>query len=424
MGLPPVFRIRGFAPFWVGIVLSEIGTRASVAANLYQVYVLTDSTAMVGLIGLMQAVAILLLSPLGGVYADRLDRRRLLQVCQVLALAVALGLAGVTLAGDARPWHVLLSALLTMAAATFDRPARQALVPALVPRELLPQAIAVLNPSREIAVLIGPALAGLMIALGGPGIVYLFDAASYAALIVLLAFLRPGPIEGAPRVALMTALRDGVRYVRGRRIIWQLMGLDLVQTFFGAYRVLLPAIALEVLDIGPAGYGLLAAAPSMGAVLGAWAIYRLVQSPRAGQLLLAATGAYGLACVALAQSRGLTLALLAALGLGFFDALAATVRLSAVQIETPDHLRGRVTSLHQMTSRGGPALGDTNTGWVASLVGPVVALTLGGLVPVALAVSLLVWGTTLRRYTGHASHAPADGTTPHEDPAPRGTEGP
>ncbi len=149
MALPEVLRNRDFDLYWSGVVLSQIGTRGTVAANLYHVYALTDSIAWTGLVGAGQAVALILLSPLGGALADRYDRRRLLQWAQAVSLLVALGLTVVTFSGAVEPWQIVLSVLLTTAAATFDQPARQALIPAIVGKAHIAEAIALLNPSRE-----------------------------------------------------------------------------------------------------------------------------------------------------------------------------------------------------------------------------------------------------------------------------------
>lgn len=434
--LPEVLRNRDFDLYWSGVVLSQIGTRGAVAANLYQVYQLTGSTAQVGLVGLAQALALLVLSPAGGIYADRLDRRRLLQAAQAVALVVSAGLAAVTLAGVATTWTVLVSALLATAAATFDQPARQALIPALVPRNQLVEAFALLNPSRELAVLLGPALAGLLIAVAGPGAVYVFDAVTYAVLVLVLALLRVPPLAvDTVRRSLRESLREGIGYVARRPIVWQLMGLDLVATLFGAYRVLLPAFA-DRLDAGATGYGLLSAAPSAGALVGSVWVFRLVRTARSGHLVLSGTAAYGLAIVGLAQAPFFAVAIVMALALGAADALATTVRHAAVQVETPDRLRGRVSALYQMCSRGGPALGDTLVGAVAGAAGPVAALTLGGLVPTVVCGLTAVRGRTVRDYDVHppaneksAPNPPTDddhpaGPTDPPAPPPEGSHAP
>jgi MFS family permease len=399
MRVTTLLRHRDFSLYWSGVVLSEIGTRGTFAANLYHIYALTGSTVQTGLVGLSQAVALILLSPLGGAYADRVDRRRLLQATQVVSLATSLALAALTLAGVIQPWQILASVLLNTAAETFDRPARQALIPALVPRGELVQAFAIINPSREVAVLVGPALAGLLIAVGGPGAMYLADVGSYAVLIVALQFIRHTMPGGDTRHASVWAnIKEGFAFVRQRPLILQLIGLDLSATVFGAYRVVLPALAADVLRVGPTGYGLLSAAPSAGALIGSAIVFRLATTARSGHIVLWSTAAYGVSAVALAQSPVFAVALLAGAALGGFDAMATTVRHAAVQLETPDEIRGRVTATYQIASRGGPAIGDMTIGAVAGLLGPVGALSLGGLVPVAVAASVAAAGGRVRAY--------------------------
>lgn len=412
MALPDVLRNRDFTLYWSGVVLSQIGTRGTVAANFYQVYDLTGSVLQTGLVGAGQAVALLLLSPIGGAYADRLDRRRLLQWAQAVSLVVALALAVLTLSGQAQAWHVILSVLFTTAAATFDQPARQAIIPAMVPKGQLAQAIALLNPSRELAILIGPALAGLLIALGGPGLMYLFDVVTYAILIGVLVVLRVPPLvqTGPPR-SVFGSIADGARYVAHRPLITRLMALDLSATVFSAYRVLLPALAVDVLEVGPTGYGLLSSAPSAGALLATYTVFRTVErSTRLGPVLLVSTALYGVAAMLLAQSRWFSLALGAALLLGAFDAMATTIRHAAVQVDTPDEIRGRVTAFYQMSSRGGPAIGDVVVGSVAAAIGPVAALTLGGLTPIMVAAAFLSRRNVVRDY-GSATVAELDPAT-------------
>jgi MFS family permease len=411
MALPEVLRNRDFDLYWSGVVLSQIGTRGTVAANLYQVYALTDSIAWTGLVGAGQAVALLLLSPLGGALADRYDRRRLLQWAQAVSLVVAVVLTWVTFAGVVEAWQVVLSVLLTTAAATFDQPARQALIPAIVGKNHIAEAIALLNPSREVAVLVGPLLAGVLIAIGGPGLMYAFDAATYLALIVVLVFVRVPKLEpkGAAAVSIFGSIAEGARYVVHRPLITSLMALDLSATVLAAYRVLLPALAAEVLMVGPTGYGVLASAPSAGALLASYTVFRVVKdSRRQGRVVLTATFAYGVAAIALAQSPVMWLAVGAAVFLGACDAMATTIRHAAVQIDTPDEIRGRVTAFYQMSSRGGPALGDLLMGAFASVVGPVVALTIGGFGPMLVAAGFAVRPNRVRDYRGVVEDEPVE----------------
>jgi MFS family permease len=403
VAVPEVLKNRDFDLYWSGVVLSQIGTRGTVAANLYHVYALTDSIAYTGLVGAGQAVALLLLSPLGGALADRYDRRRLLQWAQGASLVVALGLTILTFSGAVEAWHVVLSVLFTTAAATFDQPARQALIPAIVGKRHIGEAIALLNPSREVAVLLGPLLAGLLIAVGGPGLMYAVDAGTYAVLIVVLMFVRVPKLEpkGAAAGSIFGSIAEGARYVIHRPLITSLMALDLSATVLSAYRVLLPAIAADVLLVGPTGYGVLASAPSAGALLATYTIFRVVKdSRRQGKVLLTATFLYGIAAIGLAQSPVIWLAVGAALFLGAFDAMATTIRHAAVQIDTPDEIRGRVTAFYQMSSRGGPAIGDMVMGAFAGVVGPVVALTIGGFGPILVALGFASRPNRVRDYEG------------------------
>lgn len=408
MALPDVLRHRGFNLYWGGVILSEIGTRGTFAAVLYHVYQLTGSYAQTGLVGAAQAVALLVLSPVGGVYADRLDRRRLLQAAQALAMVVALALTVLTATGTVNVWLIYVAVILMTAAATFDSPTRQALIPAMVPREQLPQAFALLNPSRELAILVGPGLGGLLIALGGPELMYGFDALSYFAMVVALVFIKVPHLPGSPKhESIWAQMRDGVAYIKGRTIIWMLMSLDLSATLFSAYRVLLPAVATEILRVGPSGYGILAAAPSAGALLASYTIFKLVsRSDRLGRVLLAATVLYGGAAILLAHAGLFWVALPACLLLGAFDAVTTTIRHAAVQLETPDEVRGRVTSIYQMASRGGPALGDALMGKAAASLGPVTALTAGGILTAAYALGFWPRANVVREYAGAKAPEP------------------
>jgi MFS family permease len=429
VAISPILRNRDFDLYWSGVVLSQIGTRGTLAANLYQVYALSGSLAKTGLVGAAQAVALLVLSPLGGAYADRLDRRRLLQCTQGLAMTVSAVLAVLSVTGAITIWEVLVSVVLTTAAATFDQPARNALIPALVPPQQLPKAFALLNPSREFAVLTGPALSGLLIAASGPGLMYLVDAVTYAILIIDLALIRVADLPGAPRdESVWRQIADGFVFVRRRRIVWMMMSLDLSATLFSSYRVVLPALALHRLHMGATGYGLLSSVPSLGALVATYVVFRLVgRSHRLGPVLLTSTIVYGLSAILLARAGVVPLVVLALLLLGACDAMATTIRQAAVQLETPHELRGRITAIYQMASKGGPALGDTLMGSAAGALGPSVSLVLGGVLTIAYVGAFLGRDNPVRRYAGAAEPAARSGEAmagdkPGEDPAEDGVD--
>ena len=398
--LPLVLRHRDFRRYLAGVVFSQIGTEGTFAVMLYHVYQLTGSTVQTGLVGGAQGLAVFLLSPLGGYCADRMDRKVLLQIAQAVSLVSSLALALTTLFGVVEAWHVLLAALVNTAALTFDRPVRKAIIPAMIPRDELVQGFSLMSPAGEISRLVGPGVGGLLVAAGGPGFVYLLDALTFLGLIVVVATLRiPHTPPTATAMRIWSSISEGVRFVRNRPLIIHLMSLDLSAMIFAAYRVVLPAIAIDVLLIGPTGYGMLAAAVPVGALIGGVIVYRLAAiSTPAGRVIIASTVAYGLAAILLAQSRTFPLALVAAGLLGFFNAVTTVLRHAAVLLVTPDPLLGRVSALYGMSAGGGPALGDLQMGWLSRVLGVTLALSLGGLVPIVWAIAVGLTSSTVRDF--------------------------
>jgi MFS family permease len=385
--------------FWLGTVFSNIGTRATAAANLWQVLLLTNSTLQVGLVGLSEAIALLLLAPLGGAIADRMDRRRLLQITQSTSLCAAASLALGTFAGTIQPWHIYLAVIAVSASQTFEGPARLAMIPALVRQERTVDAFALVNPTRELAILLGPPLAGIVIAVAGPGYVYAFNAMTYALLVAILGLIHIPRVSGSVRQeSVWRSILEGFHYVRERRLIWQLMSLDLSATFFAAYRVVLPTLARDILGVGAAGYGLLSAAPAAGAIVGSGAVFHLRAFPKKGWVVLGATMGYALGVLILARVPIFPVSLLAAAAIGFCDAVATTLRQAVVQLNTPDRLRGRVSAAYQMVSRGGPSLGQAQMGALVASLGAPLALALGASATLVYAVWLSVTGRTVRDY--------------------------
>jgi len=398
LSLPPLLRQPGFRLFWLGVAFTQIGSRATAAANLWQIQDLTDSIFAVGVVSLVEGVAVIGIAPLGGTIADRMDRKRLLQIAQGAALLSSIVLAITTFTNTITPLWIYAATAVVSGAATFDTPARQALIPALVPRDRLIDAYALIQPLGNLARLVGPAIAGLLIAGWGVGAVYVFDVVTYAGLIASLAFVAFGRYELGPPQHWWHSVLEGLRYVRGKPLIWQLMALDLAAVFFAAYRVVLPALARDVFVVGAQGYGFLAAVPALGGIVGAAIVYRLRRMPRKGLLVLLATMAYAIAAIGLGYAPTFALALVLAGALGLFDAITTTIRQAVVQLETPDRLRGRVTSLYQMSARGGPALGQAQLGALATALGAPLALAVGGALTLGYAAWLALTGTTVRDY--------------------------
>lgn len=401
-------KYRSFTLYWLGLVVSYSGVRATLVANLWLLLDLTNSAWQVGAVGLADAATIILMTPLGGVLADRLDRRTLLQLSQTLAALVSIAMCVDVSLGYVQPWHVYVAVALASAAVTFDLPVRQAMVPSLVPPTAMVSALTLAAPVFNAAGLIGPAVAGhLMASPAGVASVYAVDAVAHLFLVVTIATIKPRPTERseATRQGLFQSFGEGFRYVSRQGVLWQLMLLDFLTVMFAAYRALLPVIARDQLDVGPEGYGYLASAVSVGSVVGAAVMIRLGWASTSGRLVLATTACYGLVAMLLGQVTLFPLAVFATGFLGLLDAASFTIRNTLVQLETPDSLRGRVGAVGFMAARSGPAIGQTLMGGLASIFSVPIALALGGAVPLLVVGFLATCTRTLWNYRGSTYRA-------------------
>jgi len=377
---------------WIGFIVVNLGNQALQVANLWQVYELSRSPLELGLTGLFQALPLLIFGIYGGVLADVFERRRLLLASQGLRFAAVLLLAALTQAGDAEVWHVYALTFANTVFGMLDRPARQAIIANVVPREHLFSAVSLQVASVQVTRLVGPSLAGVGIAALGLAATYHAITLSVVATVALLLVMRvPGRQERAAGGASPRAALEGLRFLLNTPLLIGLIALDTGITFFGAFRPLLPIVAEEVLQVGPAGLGALFAAPGLGAVVGSAAVVLMGERRRQGALVLAATLLYGLCVIPLGYSQWFLVSLALAGGLGLFDAFGATVRQTAVQLATPDVLRGRVTSVHQMFSMGAPSLGYVQIGIMAALIGEAAAMALGGALCLVTATGVLLW---------------------------------
>jgi MFS family permease len=374
------------------------GSTMQNAAILWHVSLLVPSerrALALGVVGLVRVAPIVLLSLWSGAAADAVDRRRLMLATQTALGLVAATLAGLTLAGTVTVTTVYALAALGAAGGALDGPARQALVPALVPREDLPNAVGLNTIMFQTAAVAGPALAGGIIATLGVGATYALNAASFLAVIVALARMRglPSPPPAEPGALGLGAVREGLRFVFGTPLIRSTMLLDGLATFFSSATALLPLFAQDVLVVGPTGYGWLYAAPSVGAFVASAAMVRQVDRiERRGAVLLWAVAAYGGATVAFGLSGRFWLSFLALAATGAADTVSMVLRGVIRQLETPDRLRGRMVGVNMVFFMGGPQLGELEAGLVAQWLGPVAAVVTGGLG--CLAVTAWIAGAT------------------------------
>jgi MFS family permease len=390
----PALQHRNFRLLWWGLLVSFSGSLMQTAAILWHVSLLVaaDQRALaLGMVGLVRILPVIFFSLLSGVAADALDRRRLMIVTQSIMAVLAATLAALTFRGLSTIWPIYVLAACSSAAGAFDLPARQSLVPNLVPREHLPNAISLNTIMLQIASVAGPAIGGIVIATGGVAWVYALNAASFLVVITALLMMRmDGPVgshagEKAESPIgrsnfTMKAAMEGLQFVFRAPLIRSTMLLDFFATFFSSATALLPIFAQDVLHVGARGYGWLYAAPAVGALVTSAVMVRAVDwVERRGLVLLAAIAVYGAATTGFGLSRvfWLTFACLAATGAA--DTVSTVFRNLIRQLETPDRLRGRMIGVNMVFFMGGPQLGELEAGLVASWLGPVVSVVTGGI---------------------------------------------
>ena len=376
-------RHRDFRLLWVGQIVSVTGSQMQFVAINWHVYLLTKSAFALGLVGLFRGLPIILCSLAGGVVADAVDRKRLMIVTQTVMLACTVVLTAVTLAGLESVWPIYVLSGFASAATAFDLPARQSMMPALVPEEDFPNAVSLGIMVFNVATIAGPAIAGFLLAESGPAVIYGLNAFSFLAVIAALIAMRASgkpDLQRERKDALsLAALKEGLQFVWHTPIIVQTMTLDFAATFFASATLLLPIFAQERLHVGARGYGFLAAAPAIGAVLTALVMARMGTLRKQGRLVVASVAVFGVATAAFGVSTVYWLSLLLLAVTGAADTVSTVLRQTIRQLVTPNHLRGRMTSINMMFFMGGPQLGELEAGSVAALIGAPLSVVTGGL---------------------------------------------
>ena len=365
---------------WSGQVVGGIGNQVTRLALPFQVFVLTHSTLAIAALTAVQLVPILVFVVGAGSIVDAVDRRRLLLITQVGLAACSLALLGLALIPAPPLVAIFVVAFLASTLGSFDQPARSSSIPRLVPPERLPAAIALNQLNFQAASVIGPAVGGVLIAVAGLPAAYGVDVLSFAASLVAVWRIAPLPPVGGTMRPGLAAIREGLRFARGRRVILATFVIDLDAMIFGMPTSLFPVLALDVFRVGPAGLGLLAAAPAIGAFLGALLSGWVSVVRRVGRAVVLAVVVWGLAITAFGLSTFFfPLALIFLAIAGAADVLSAVFRSTVVQLATPDELRGRVTALHILAVTSGPRIGDIEAAAVAALVGAQVSVVSGGI---------------------------------------------
>jgi MFS family permease len=379
---------RNFRLIWIGLFVSFTGSMMQNAALLWHVSLLVppDRKGLaLGLVGLVRVVPIIVFSMISGVVADAWDRRRLMLGTQIAATIVAIALGVLAFRGTTAVWPLYVLAALGSAVGAFDLPARNSLMPTLVPREQLPNAISLNTIMFQTASVLGPSLGGLLIAATDVGWAYIANAISFAFVVVALLMMRdvPGRPTSEPGtrddISFHAAI-EGLRFVFRSPLIRSTMLLDFFATFFSSATALLPIFAQDILQVGAKGYGWLYAAPAVGAMATSAAMVLLTERiERRGLTLLWAVGGYGVATVVFGLSRTfwMTFACLALVGAA--DTVSTVIRNIVRQLETPDRLRGRMTGINMVFFLGGPQLGELEAGTVANWFGAGFSVVTGGI---------------------------------------------
>jgi MFS family permease len=388
-------RIRDFRYYWIARLATTLAQTSMVVIIGYQVYdiargtlgmSLKDAAFQLGLIGIAQFLPLALLTLVVGWVADRIDRRWIARAALGLEASCAMALAVLTATGAVSlPWLFSIAALLGVARA-FASPALSALAPNLVPKEILPNAIALSSIAWQGGSVVGPAIGGYLYA-SGHDLPYAVSAGLFTVAFLCLMMVRPVARPQMSASPPWVQMIDGLRYVRQNKLVLGAISLDLFAVLLGGATAMLPVYARDILHAGPEGLGHLRAAPALGAALTAVYFAFKPLKTNVGVKMLAAVAVFGAATVVFGLSRSMPLSLVALAVLGSADMLSVYVRQSLMQLYTPDAMRGRVGAVSTLFVSGSNELGEAESGFLAAFIGPVVAVVAGGVG--AIAVTLL-----------------------------------
>ena len=393
MVMPPAFKSKPFTLYWFGHLVSVAGSQMQLWALYWHLRTLSDQPMVISGVGLVRFLPILLLSLVAGVAADRFNRRKMAIITQVGLGCVALTLGLSTWQNVVTLWILFGLVAVQSVAVAFDVPARQALIPSLVPREDLANAYSMNSIASKVGGILGPAISGVVIAYLGLQWAYWLNAISFLAVIAALILMgeiptaivkRPFSVKGTLR-----DIREGIEFIKDSPIILSVMILDFFGTFFSSANTLLPFVARDILHVGPIQYGWLSASQSIGTMIMGLYLSQKTKLSRQGMLLSVSVVGFGLATLVFGISTSFWLTMFALILVGAFDGLSSIIRNTVRQLLTPDAMRGRMMSITQIFFKGGPQLGEMESGLVAQILGVPFAIISGG-VGCVLAASIVV----------------------------------
>lgn len=371
------FRIADYRIYVVGWLVALMGTRIQTVAITWEMYQRTGEALSLGLVGLTLAIPTMLLALPAGYLADRFERRKLVMLSLVGMTMTSLGLGYLSYTQGPTPLMYMML-FLDATAIVLGRPARTAMLPQIVPREVFPNAVTWNTSLMQLASVIGPAIGGFVIVFSVPS-AYVISAVGSLFFIAILTRLhyRPGPRPSQPRN--LATLLQGVRFVWDERILLTLMSLDLFAVLLGGAVYLLPIFAEDILNVGATGYGWLQAAPAAGSAVMALSLVYLPPMKRAGRTLLLAIAGFGVATIIFGFSTSFPLSWLMLFLTGALDNISMVVRQTLTQLLTPDEMRGRVSAVGSIFVGASNELGGLESGLVAQYFGPVFSVVSGGI---------------------------------------------
>jgi predicted MFS family arabinose efflux permease len=389
---------RDFRLLWFGAITSTIGTFMQTLAQAWLVYTLTNSPFLLGFDGFLSTGPMLLFSLFGGVVADRMARKKIMMASQIAQGTFALVLAVLIWTHSVKIWHVFLLSFLTGSAQSFSGPAYISLLPLLVKREDVPNAVAMNSMQFNLARVIGPAIGGVVFATVGAAWCFFINGISFGAVLIALMMIRMPPVQDqreGPR-NIFHDMREGFVFVRQRRTLLLLTFLSFAGTFLGMpLFTMLPVVAARIFNLGPRGLSLLQADYGIGSVLGALLVASSSYAAKKGRLALMLQLAFAVTLVAFGISRSLGASLVIAFFAGTSIVGVISLYSSLVQLITTDAMRGRVMSIFMLAFRGGMPLGNLLAGFVAQRWSITTALTVNGAVLAVVALAFILKGTDL-----------------------------
>ncbi len=373
-----LFRHAAFTRFWLGDIASTLANQMLVIAVGWQIYDITNSAMSLGLVGLAHFGAQFLFTLPAGHCADRYDRRHVAMICQWIQCATALLLAAATYSGWINSEIIYAGVALTGMAQTFQNPAMRALLPSLVGTDLLQRCISFHAAAKKTAIIVGPALGGV-IYLWGASAVYTGSAVFYALAGAIILTIHTPFVARPHEPVTLPYVFGGLHYIFSKPVILGAISLDLFATLLGGAVALLPIYARDILQTGPMGLGLLRSAPAVGGVLASLYLVRRPLTHSVGKILFISVAAFGVTTVVFGLSTSLPLSLLALALMGAADMVSAVIRLTLVQLETPAEMRGRVSAVHSLFTGTSNHLGQFESGVTAAWWGTVPAVVVGGI---------------------------------------------